>query len=55
MLDDNCLNEGTLKVSSCIRVDKIYTLSQSIAISKFGSVKGHILDDVKKKLFDLVA
>ena len=43
------LNEGNLQVDSCIRVDKIYTLSQSIVISRFGAVKSHIMDFVKEK------
>lgn len=32
MLSGGDLDEGTLKVDSCIRVDKIYTLFQSIFV-----------------------
>ena len=54
MLSSNDLEKGTLKVDSCIRVDKIYTLSQKIVMSKFGVVKNHILDDARKKLYELI-
>ncbi len=54
MLTDNDLEEGTLKVDSCIRVDKLYTLSQSIVISKFGVVKNHIMDNVRKVICKLI-
>lgn len=43
------LLSGKLKVDSCIRADKIYTLSQDIVIKRFGSVKRHIVDKVKSK------
>ncbi|EAX48483.1 transcriptional modulator of MazE/toxin, MazF [Thermosinus carboxydivorans Nor1] len=54
MLSSSDLDEGTLKVDSCIRVDKIYTLSQNIVISKFGTVKKYIIDAVKKRLYELI-
>ena len=37
-----------------LRVDKIYTLSQSIVISKFGAVKKYIIDAVREKLYELI-
>lgn len=54
MLTSDDLDEGSLKVDSSIRVDKIYTLSQSIVISKFGAVKNYIVEAVKKKLYELI-
>lgn len=54
MLSGNDLEQGTLKADSCIRVDKIYTLSQNIVISKFGVVRKHILDGVRKKFYELI-
>jgi len=54
MLTNSDLDKGTLKVDSCVRADKIYTLSQSIAISKFGAVKKNIIDAVKEKLYELI-
>lgn len=49
----NDLEEGTLKVDSCIRVDKLYTLSQNIVINKFGTVKNHIIENVRKVICEL--
>ncbi len=37
------LNEGELKYESVIRADKIYSLSQAIALKKFGAVKKEIM------------
>lgn len=54
MLTSDDLDEGSLKVDSSIRVDKIYTLSQSIVSSKFGAVKKYIVEAVKKKLYELI-
>jgi mRNA interferase MazF len=49
LITTNEIEEGILKHDSIIRVDKIYTLSQSIVISKFGKVKKEILQSVKEK------
>lgn len=49
------LSEGTLLHDSYIRADKIYTLSQDIVIKKFGAVKKEILDDVLKKVIQVLA
>ena len=42
--------DGTLIVDSCVRVDKIYTISQSLVIRRFGKVKPEIIEKVKEKL-----
>lgn len=42
--------EGYLKMDSCIRADKIYTLSKTIVIKKFGAVRKEIIDKVKEKI-----
>nr|WP_276203573.1 type II toxin-antitoxin system PemK/MazF family toxin [Paenibacillus fonticola] len=42
--------EGELKVDSAIRADKIYTLSQSIYLRKFGKVQPEVLLKVKKQI-----
>lgn len=56
LLINNCdMQEGNLKVTSCIKIDKIYTLSKFIVIKKFGSVKPEILEQTKEKLFDLIS
>jgi mRNA interferase MazF len=42
--------EGYLKMDSCIRADKIYTLSKTIVIKKFGAVRKEVIDKVKEKI-----
>jgi len=53
-LTNKDLTSGTLAVDSCIRADKIYTLSQSIIIKSFGKVKTDIIDAVKDKVLRLI-
>ncbi|KUO63603.1 MAG: MazF family transcriptional regulator [Gracilibacter sp. BRH_c7a] len=48
------LTEGTLKVNSCIRADKIYSISQSIVLNRFGCVNESILHRTIEKLTELV-
>lgn len=47
------MKEGALKTASLIRVDKIYTLSKSIIIRKFGSLRPETIEKAKEKLYDL--
>lgn len=54
LISNKDMQEGNLHVNSCIRVDKIYTLSQSIVIKKFGAVKPEIIINVKEKLRELI-
>lgn len=54
IITNHDLVEGNLKVDSCIRVDKIYTLSQDIVLKRFGSVKRDIIDQVKDKINKLI-
>lgn len=54
LISNNDLAEGNLKVDSCIRADKIYTLSQNIVLKKFGSVKKYIIDNVQDKINKLI-
>lgn len=53
-ISDEDMQEGNLHVNSCVRVDKIYTLSQSIVIKKFGAVKPEIINNVQEKLRKLI-
>lgn len=53
MLTGDDLEDGTLKVTSMIRVDKIYTLNKSIVIKTFGRVKPDILTKIKDSLSTL--
>ncbi|MDR0858665.1 MAG: type II toxin-antitoxin system PemK/MazF family toxin [Oscillospiraceae bacterium] len=48
------LSEGELLRTSCIRADKIYTLSKSIAIKKFGTVKPEIIETVRQNILELL-
>lgn len=50
MFSNEDMLEGVLKVDSCIRLDKIYTLSQYIVVNRFGRVKEEVLDKVKQKI-----
>ena len=47
------LTDGALLYDSCIRADKLYTLSQSIIIKKFGTVKYDVLKAVVEKLLNI--
>lgn len=47
------LEDGTLKVTSMIRVDKIYTLNRSIVVKTFGRIKPDILTKIKDLLSTL--
>lgn len=42
--------EVNIKVDSCVRADKIYTLSKTIVVKKFGRVKQQVIDKVKEKI-----
>lgn len=48
------LEDGVLKVTSMIRVDKIYTLNKSIIIKTFGRVKPDILAKIKDSILKLI-
>ncbi len=49
------LEKGTLNRPSKVRVDKIYTLSQSIVVKTFGQVNGATLERIRQTLQDLTA
>lgn len=53
-LTSNDLENGTLKVTSMIRVDKIYTLNKSIVIKTFGRVKPDILTKIRGLFLKLI-
>ncbi len=48
------LEDGVLKVTSMIRVDKIYTLNKSIVIKTFGRLKPDILAKIKDSILKLI-
>lgn len=47
------LENGALNRPSKVRVDKIYTLSQSIVFKTFGRVNSNVLDHIRRMLQDL--
>jgi len=49
------LDTGMLNRPGQVRVDKIYTLSQSILVRTIGKVKPAILDRIRAMMQDLVA
>lgn len=53
IVDDN-LDEGTLKATSAVRADKVYTLSKNIVRKKFGKVSSEVMKDVQGKLNELI-
>lgn len=46
--------EGRLNRPGTVRVDKIYTLAQTLAVARFGRVAAPVLDQVRAVLLDLV-
>lgn len=54
LISNRDMQEGNLHVDSCVRVDKIYTLSQNIVINKFGRVKPEVLNKIKEKLNKII-
>jgi len=53
-LSNDDMVHGTLQVDSCMRADKIYTLSQGIVVKHFGKVKLEIIEKVKKKIIEVM-
>jgi len=53
-LTNKDLSLGELTVESCIRADKIYTLSQNIIVKSFGQVKVGVINAVKEKIGHLM-
>jgi hypothetical protein len=53
-IDSSDLERGRLNRSGTVRVDKIYTLSQSLVIAHFGRVKRTILDRICERLQELL-
>lgn len=48
------LSEGHLNRPGTVRVDKIYTLEQSLGIARFGKVSAVVLDRIRDTLLHLV-
>jgi len=54
MLTKNDMADGKLKVDSCIRADKIYTLSKEIVIKRFGKATQEITEKTKNKVREVM-
>jgi len=48
------MSDGELQIDSCIRADKMYTLSQDIVIKYFGAVNKKISEQVKTKIAEIM-
>jgi len=46
------LRSGRLNRPGTVRADKIYTLAQSLAVSRFGTVTDEMLGRIREKLLD---
>jgi mRNA interferase MazF len=55
VLDSSNLDLGTLNRPGKVRVDKIYALSQSIVIKRFGRVKQEIIEHIRDLLQQMTA
>ena len=55
VIEQKDMDTGTLLRTSRVRVDKIYTLSQTVVVRVFGKAKVHVLDQIRAELTDLVA
>ena len=53
-LTNDGLTDGTLIYDSLIRADKVYTLSQSVILKRFGSVKKEIFASVIGKINEIL-
>ncbi|MGB0388979.1 MAG: type II toxin-antitoxin system PemK/MazF family toxin [Ardenticatenaceae bacterium] len=49
------LSRGKLKRPSKVRVDKVYTLSQSIVVKSFGQVNSNVLERIRNLMQKLMA
>ena len=54
-INSSDLVEGALNRPGKIRVDKIYTLSQTIVVRTFGQVDDRTLGRIRRRLVDLVS
>ncbi len=53
-IDNGSLEEGSLKVPSLIRPDKIYTLNKNIIIKKFGKVSNKVFEQIKESIAKII-
>jgi mRNA interferase MazF len=54
VIDSSDLERGRLNRPGIVRVDKVYTLSESLIAANFGRVNSTVLDRIGKVLLDLL-
>jgi len=54
LIDNSNLGEGSIPIKSRIKIDKLFTLEQSIIIKKLGRINKETFEKVKKEFFSLV-
>jgi len=54
MITNDDMVDGNLLRDSCVRADKLYTLSQSLIIKKFGKLRNETIITVVNNVFNLI-
>lgn len=54
LIDNSNLIEGNIPVKSRIKVDKLFTLEQSIVIKRMGRIDKRTFEKVRKEFFNLI-
>ena len=54
LIDNKSLESGFIPKPSRIKVDKIFTLKQSLTIKKIGELKKEVMENVKKELMKFI-
>jgi len=55
LIDSIDLDEGVLLKTSCVKIDKLYTLAQSIVLRKFGRLKSEKSRQVSSQIVNLIS
>ncbi len=54
VFDNDNMIDGKLQLASCVRPDKIYTLSKDIIVKKYGTISPEKVMEVKIRLMELL-
>lgn len=54
VIEDIDMEEGSLKAKSNVRADKIYTISKSIVVKRFGTIKQNKIKQIVEKVDRLI-
>ena len=55
IFDNEDMEVGEIRRISCIRTDKIYTLSKDIIVKKFGQIKVDKVREVRSDLLNIIS